>query len=76
MHALPKLDGETMLMFQVPGSEAGSEEAMAILKLKKEMRRGFLPLPKPEGSPGFLFSVPVFLISAVALRFFFNWHRN
>ena len=29
-----------------------------------------------EGSPGFLFSVPVFLISAVALRFFFNWHRN
>ncbi len=31
MHALPKLDGETILMFQVPGSEAGTEEAMAIL---------------------------------------------
>ena len=28
------------------------------------------------GSPGFLFSLPVFLISAIALRFFFNWHRN
>ena len=28
------------------------------------------------GSPGFLFSVPLFLISAIALRFFFNWHRN
>ena len=29
-----------------------------------------------EGSPGFLFSVPVFLGAALAFRLFFNWHRN
>ena len=29
-----------------------------------------------EGSPGFLFSVPLFLGSAIAFRLFFNWHRN
>ena len=28
------------------------------------------------GSPGFLFSIPLFLLSAVAFRIFFNWHRN
>ena len=27
-------------------------------------------------SPGLLFSIPVFLISAIGLRLFFNWHRN
>ncbi|QNN64392.1 hypothetical protein H9L12_08625 [Sphingomonas rhizophila] len=25
-------------------------------------------------SPGLLFSIPVFLISAIGLRLFFNWH--
>lgn len=29
-----------------------------------------------EGSPGLLFSVPLCLLSATALRLFFNWHRN
>jgi hypothetical protein len=29
-----------------------------------------------EGSPGLLFSVPLFLASAIALRIFFNWHRR
>ena len=29
-----------------------------------------------EGSPGLLFSVPLALGSAIALRLFFNWHRN
>jgi len=29
-----------------------------------------------EGSPGFLFSIPLFLGSAVALRLFFNWHSR
>ena len=28
------------------------------------------------GSPGLLFSIPLFLSSAVALRLFFNWHRH
>ena len=28
------------------------------------------------GSPGFLFSVPVFLGGALAFRLFFNWHSN
>jgi hypothetical protein len=28
------------------------------------------------GSPGLLFSIPVFLISAIGFRLFFNWHRN
>ena len=28
------------------------------------------------GSPGLLFSIPVFLGSALAFRAFFNWHRN
>jgi hypothetical protein len=28
------------------------------------------------GSPGLLFSIPVFLGSAMAFRAFFNWHRN
>ena len=28
------------------------------------------------GSPGLLFSIPVFLFSAVAFRLFFNWHRS
>ena len=28
------------------------------------------------GSPGLLFSVPLFLGSAVAFRLFFNWHRG
>jgi hypothetical protein len=27
-------------------------------------------------SPGLLFSIPLFLGSALALRMFFNWHRN
>jgi hypothetical protein len=27
-------------------------------------------------SPGLLFSIPVFLASAMAARIFFNWHRN
>ena len=31
--------------------------------------------PFPQ-SPGLLFSVPVFVISAIGLRLFFNWHRN
>ena len=28
-----------------------------------------------EGSPGLLFSIPIFLGSAIALRLFFNWHN-
>jgi hypothetical protein len=28
------------------------------------------------GSPGLLFSIPLFIGSAIALRMFFNWHRN
>ena len=28
------------------------------------------------GSPGLLFSIPLFLASAVAFRLFFNWHRD
>ena len=28
------------------------------------------------GSPGLLFSVPVFLASALAFRLFFNWHSR
>ena len=28
------------------------------------------------GSPGLLFSVPLFLGSAVAFRLFFNWHSR
>ena len=27
-------------------------------------------------SPGLLFSIPVFVASALAARIFFNWHRN
>ena len=29
-----------------------------------------------EGSPGLLFSVPLFLGSAIALRLVFNWHSR
>jgi hypothetical protein len=29
-----------------------------------------------EGSPGLLFSIPLALGSAVALRVIMNWHRN
>jgi ethanolamine transporter EutH len=29
-----------------------------------------------EGSPGLLFSIPVALGSALALRLFFNWHSR
>ena len=29
-----------------------------------------------ENSPGLLFSIPVFLGSAIAFRIFFNWHSN
>jgi hypothetical protein len=29
-----------------------------------------------HGSPGFLFSVPLFLGSALAFRIFFNWHTR
>ena len=29
-----------------------------------------------EGSPGLLFSIPLWLLSAIAMRLFFNWHRN
>ena len=29
-----------------------------------------------EGSPGLLFSVPLALGSAIALRLILNWHRN
>ena len=29
-----------------------------------------------EGSPGLLFSVPLFLGSAIALRMVFNWHSR
>ena len=28
------------------------------------------------GSPGFLFSIPLFLAAALAFRLFFNWHRD
>jgi hypothetical protein len=28
------------------------------------------------GSPGLLFSIPLFLGSAMAFRLFFNWHRG
>ena len=28
------------------------------------------------GSPGLLFSVPLFLGSAIAFRLFFNWHKG
>jgi hypothetical protein len=29
-----------------------------------------------KGSPGFLFSIPLFLGSALAFRLFFNWHTR
>ena len=29
-----------------------------------------------EGSPGLLFSIPVFIGAAVAFRLFFNWHTR
>jgi hypothetical protein len=29
-----------------------------------------------EGSPGILFSIPLFFGAAVAFRLFFNWHRS
>ncbi len=29
-----------------------------------------------ESSPGFLFSIPVFLGAALAFRLFFNWHST
>jgi hypothetical protein len=29
-----------------------------------------------EGSPGLLFSIPLALGSAIALRVIMNWHRN
>ncbi len=29
-----------------------------------------------RGSPGFLFSVPLFLGSALAFRLFFSWHSD
>ena len=29
-----------------------------------------------EGSPGFLFSIPLFLGAALAFRIFFNWHTR
>ncbi|MCH8616186.1 hypothetical protein LZ016_08755 [Sphingomonas sp. SM33] len=29
-----------------------------------------------EGSPGLLFSIPLFLASAIGLRVFFNWHSR
>jgi hypothetical protein len=29
-----------------------------------------------SGSPGVLFSIPLFLISAVVFRLFFSWHRD
>ena len=28
------------------------------------------------GSPGLLFSVPLFALSAIAFRLFFNWHNR
>jgi hypothetical protein len=28
------------------------------------------------GSPGLLFSVPLFVCSAIAFRMFFNWHKG
>jgi hypothetical protein len=31
------------------------------------------PIPT---SPGMLFSIPIFLGSAIALRLFFNWHKG
>jgi len=31
------------------------------------------PIP---GSPGFLFSVPLFAGAAIAFRLFFSWHRD
>ena len=31
------------------------------------------PVP---GSPGLLFSIPVFVIAAFGLRMFFNWHSG
>ncbi len=33
----------------------------------------FRPFPQ---SPGLMFSVPVFVISAIGLRLFFNWHKG
>ena len=29
-----------------------------------------------ENSPGLLFSIPFAIAAAVAIRLFFNWHRN
>ena len=29
-----------------------------------------------EGSPGILFSIPLFLGAAIAFRAFFNWHHG
>ncbi len=29
-----------------------------------------------EGSPGLLFSIPLFLLSATGLRLLFNWHSG
>ncbi len=28
------------------------------------------------GSPGFLFSIPLFIAAAIAFRIFFTWHRG
>jgi len=29
-----------------------------------------------SGSPGFLFSIPIFIGSSIALHLFFNWHNG
>ena len=29
-----------------------------------------------ESSPGLLFSIPIFIGSAIIFRIFFNWHNN
>jgi hypothetical protein len=33
-------------------------------------------VPFPSKSPGLLFSVPLAIFSAIALRLFFNWHKG
>ena len=70
MNWLPALIMGALLGFVLPLAFGGSEGVWMTSWTKWGTIR---PV---TGSPGLLFSIPFALGSAIALRLFFNWHRN
>jgi DNA-binding CsgD family transcriptional regulator len=57
VHALPKLSGEVILMFPIPGAEEGAEEALAILTRRQREIMEWIAEGKTSGEAAIILGI-------------------